>query len=296
MELYAGMVENVDFHVGRLIAYLKEIGEYENTIFIVFGDNGAEGTDLFKMVAGTPGTRDYLFAAANWSQTHPNAWGDPGSYVSYGPMWAQVSMTPFSQYKGWMAEGGIRNALIVSGPAVKRPKGSINNGLMHVADLMPTLLEIAGTSYPKTYEGRELLPLIGKSWGKVLAGEAESPRTAQDYIAWEIFGNHAVRQGDWKLRWEYQPLGKGDWELYNLATDPAERTDLAAKNPKKVKELVALWDSYVRANNVVLPSRSMFETLEAQLPKRVPDDPGYPPLIYKRQFVPPKEMMADPKP
>ena len=123
MELYAGMVENLDFHVGRLVDHLKKIGEYENTIFVVFGDNGAEGTDLFKMIAGTPGTRDYLFAAINWSQTHPNAWGDPGSYVGYGPMWAQVSMTPFSQYKGWLAEGGIRNALVVSGPVVTRSQG-----------------------------------------------------------------------------------------------------------------------------------------------------------------------------
>ncbi len=105
-------------------------------------------------------------------------------------------MTPFSQYKGWLAEGGIRNALIVSGPAVKRPKGSINHGLMHVADLMPTLLEIAGASYPKTREGRELPALIGKSWGPLLAGQAESPRTEQDYLAWEIFGNRAVRQGE----------------------------------------------------------------------------------------------------
>jgi arylsulfatase len=296
MELYAGMVENLDFHVGRLIDHLKEIGEYENTIFLVFGDNGAEGTDLFKMIAGTPGTRDFLFAAINWSQTHPNAWGDPGSYVAYGPMWAQVSMTPFSQYKGWLAEGGIRNALIVSGPAVKRPKGSINHGFMHVADIMPTLLEIAGTSYPKSRDGHETPPLMGTSWGKVLAGQADSPRTEQDYLGWEIFGNRAIRQGDWKLRWEYKPLGKGDWELFNLAADPAERIDLAAARPDKVKALVALWGSYVKTNNVVLPSRSPFETLEDQLPKRVPDDPGFPPLIYKRQFVPPSDMLADPKP
>jgi arylsulfatase A-like enzyme len=296
MELYAGMVENLDFHVGRLIDHLKQIGEYENTIFLVFGDNGAEGTDLFKMIAGTPGTRDYLFAAINWSQTNPNAWGDPGSYVAYGPMWAQVSMTPFSQYKGWLAEGGIRNALIVSGPAVKRPKGTINNGLMHVADIMPTLLEIAGTSYPKTNNGQALPALVGTSWGEVLAGQAESPRTEQDYLGWEIFGNRAVRQGGWKLRWEYKPLGKGDWELFNLAIDPAERKDLAAERPDKVKALVALWDSYVRANNVVLPSRSPFETLEDQLPKRVPDDPGFPPMLYKRQFMPPKDMLVDPKP
>jgi arylsulfatase len=296
MELYAGMMENLDFHVGRLIAYLKKIGEYENTIFLAFGDNGAEGNDLFAQIAGKPGTRDFLFAAINWSQTHPNAWGDPGSYVSYGPMWAQVSMTPFSQYKGWLAEGGIRNALVVSGPAVKRPKGSINSGLMHVADIMPTLLEIAGASYPKTREGRELPSLIGKSWGQMLAGQAESPRMEQDYLAWEIFGNRAVRQGDWKLRWQYKPFGKGDWELFNLKADPAERNNLAAEHPDKVQALLTLWDSYALTNNVILPSRSVFETLEDVLPQRVPDDTGYPPLIYKQQFVPPKDMTADPKP
>ena len=295
MELYAGMLENLDFHVGRLIDHLKKIGEYDNTIFIVFGDNGAEGTDLFQMVAGSPGSRDYLFAAINWSQTHPKAWGDPGSYVGYGPMWAQVSMTPFSQYKGWMAEGGIRNALIVSGPGVRQPAGSINHGLMHVADIMPTLLDVAGASYPKTHQGRELPPLIGKSWSRVLAGQADSVRTDQDYLAWEIFGNRAVRQGDWKLRWQFKPYGKGDWELFNVAKDPAERKDVAAQNPEKVKALTALWDDYVKANNVIVPNRSMFETLEDQLPMRVPVDSGYPPLMYKRQFVPPEEMMADPK-
>lgn len=297
MELYAGMVENVDFHVGRLIDYLKNIGEYENTIFIVFGDNGAEGTDLFAQVAGSSGTRDFLYGAIKWSQTHPNAWGDPGSYVGYGPMWAQVSMTPFSQYKGWTAEGGIRNALIVSGPSVKRPQGSLNNGLMHVADIMPTLLEIAGADYPKkTADGQELPPMMGKSWVRTLSGEEDSPRTAQDYIGWEVFGNRAIRQGDWKIRWQYKPFGKGDWELFNVAADPAERKDLAAEQPEKLQELIALWDNYVKTNGVIVPDRSIFETLEDTLPQRVPDDPGYPPLVNKKQFVPPQDLVADPKP
>jgi arylsulfatase A-like enzyme len=296
MELYAGMVENLDHHVGRLINHLKEIGEYENTIFLLFGDNGAEGNDLFKMISGTPGTRDFLFGAINWSQTDPKAWGDPGSYVAYGPMWAQVSMTPFSQYKGWVAEGGIRNGLIVSGPNVKRPKGSINDGLMSVADIMPTLLDVAGASYPKKIDGHAVPALIGTSWTKMLAGQAESPRSAQDYLGWEVFGNRAIRQGDWKLRWQYEPLGKGDWELFNVTADPAERHDLAAKNPDKLRAMLALWDDYVKTNNVILPSRSAFEVLKDQLPPRVPDDPGYPPLIYKRQFVPPKDMTAAPKP
>jgi len=296
MELYAGMVENLDFHVGRLIDYLKKIGEYDNTVFIVFGDNGAEGTDLFAMITGTPGTRNSLFAATKWSNTDPNAWGDRGSYVAYGPMWAQVSMTPFSQYKGWVGEGGIRNGLIVSGPVVKRPKGSINHGVMHVADIMPTLLELAGASYPKTHDGHEVPALMGKSWIPMLAGQEDSPRTDQDYLAWEIFGNRAVLQGEWKLRWEYKPLGDGDWELFNIKADPSERKDLAAERPDKLREMIGLWDSYARANNVVVPSRSIFETLKDSLPPRVPVDPGYPPLNYKRQFIPPKDMMADPKP
>jgi arylsulfatase len=105
-----------------------------------------------------------------------------------------------------------------------------------------------------------------------------------------------VIQGGWKIRWEYKPFGKGDWELFNIAVDPGERKDLAAEHPDKLKAMTALWDQYVKANNVVLPSRSMFETLEDQLPPRVPVDDGYPPLLYKKQFVPPKDMMADPKP
>lgn len=294
MELYAGMMENLDYHVGRLVQHLKEIGEYENTVFLFMGDNGAEGTDLFGQIAGTPGTRDFLYAAINWSQTHPNSWGDPGSYVAYGPMWAQVSMTPFSQYKGWVAEGGIRNALIVKGPVVKRSAGSINHSLMHVADIMPTLLDIAGGQYPKTYQGHELPLLNGTSWGSMLAGQSESVRTDKDYIAWEVFGNRAVRQGDWKLRWEYKSFGKGEWELFNLVKDPGERIDLAAQEPKKLHEMLGLWDHYVKTNNVILPSRSPFETLEDNLPPRVPVEAGYPPLLYKKQFVPPAEMVAKP--
>ena len=293
MELYAGMVENMDHHVGRLLDYLKSIGEYENTVFLVFGDNGAEGTDLFEMIAGTPGTLNYLHAAINWSNTDPKAWGEPGSFIGYGPMWAQVSMTPFSQFKGWLAEGGIRNALIVSGPVVNRPDGSINHAVVHIVDIMPTLLEVAGTEYPDSLGDTELPAITGKSWLPLLAGKTDAIRSEQDYLAWELFGNRALRQGDWKLRWQWEPYGTGDWELYNLATDPSERSNLADQAPDKLAAMLKLWDQYVVENNVILPSRSLFETLEKQLPKRVPDDPGYPPLINKRQFVPPPEMVKE---
>jgi len=295
MELYAGLVENLDHHIGRLVDHLKQIGEYENTIFIVFGDNGAEGTDLGAMIGGTPGTLNYLFFASKWSNNNPNAWGQPNSYVGYGPGWAQVSMTPFSQYKGLMAEGGIRNALIVSGPINKLPKGSINHGTMFVGDIMPTLLEVAGGKYPETFNGKAQPKLSGKSWLPLLNGQASSPRTDKDYIAWEVFGNRAVRQGDWKIRWEIKPIGKSDWELFNLVQDPAERNDLAAQNPDKLKEMIVLWDKYAKENNVILPDRTVFETMEDQLPQRFPVQEGYPPLINIRQFVPPASMMAEPK-
>ncbi|MCU0370613.1 MAG: arylsulfatase [Bacteroidales bacterium] len=295
MELYAGLVENLDYHIGLLIDHLKEIGEYDNTIFIIFGDNGAEGNDLGAMIAGQPGSLNSLFFAKEWSNNSPQAWGEPGSYVGYGPGWAQVSMTPFSQYKGWLAEGGVHNALVVSGPVNKRAKGSINNGLMSIADIMPTLLEVAGAEYPETYNGNELPPLIGKSWTRVLAGEAGTPRTPEDYLAWELFGNRALRQGDWKLRWEFAPLGKSEWELFNLAEDPAERNDLASANPDKVKEMLLLWEDYVKSNNVILPSRSPFENLIDVLPMRFPVEAGYPPMIHKKQYTPPQDMMAEPK-
>ncbi len=293
MELYAGMVENMDHHIGRLVDYLKSVGEYENTIFIVFGDNGAEGTDLFETIAGTPGSLNYLFAAKHWSNNDPKAWGEPGSFIGYGPMWAQVSMTPFSQYKGWLAEGGIRNALIVSGAGVKRPGGSINDAVMHISDIMPTLLETAGTTYPAKYKDRTLPPINGESWHPLLTGETDSVRSGDDYLAWEIFGNRALRQGNWKLRWQYKPFGTGEWELYDLSTDPGERSNLAAESPEKVTAMLGLWDQYVVENNVIIPNRSPYETLEDQLPPRVPDDPGFPPLLNKRQFVPPTEMTKE---
>ena len=201
-------------------------------------------------------------------------------------------MTPFSQFKGMTAEGGIRNALIVSGPAVKRPKGSINGGFMHVADIMPTLLEAAGTAYPKTLKGHDLPPLVGKSWMPVLAGRAESPRTDQDYMGWEIFGNRALRQGDWKLRWEWKPYGTGDWELYNLASDPVERTNLAAQNPDKLKALLGALGR-VRQSEQRDPPQPL-DVRErrghsCRRDSRSTRDTRR--LIYKGQFVPPAALI-----
>ena len=90
-------------------------------------------------------------------------------------------------------------------------------------------------------------------------------------------------------------MAKEEWELFNLASDPGERKDLAKEQPEKLNALLKLWDKYVKENNVIIPSRSPFETMDDALPPRVPVEAGYPPLIYERQFIPPQNMMADPK-
>jgi arylsulfatase len=289
MELYAAMVENMDHHIGRLIDYLKSIDEYDDTLFLFFSDNGPEGTDLGAMLRGQAGSENFLFHAIKWSQTHPDAWGRTGSYVGYGAPWAQVSATPFRLYKGWPAEGGIRSPLLVSGAGVLRPAGSINDGVMHVMDVAVTLLDVAGVDPPSSYKGREIAPMQGRSWVPTLAGKAESPRGPDNWLGWELWGNRAIRKGDWKLLWMHKPMGTADWELFNLKEDPGETRDLASEHPKKVRELLALWKEYVRTNNVILPDRHLFESLEDALPARVPVSEGWPPMNFKRPFVPPKE-------
>lgn len=291
MELYAALVENMDYHTGRLIDYLKKTGEYDNTLFIFFADNGAEGNDLAHMVAGQKGTKDFLHYARRYSQTHPNAWGRPESSVTYGPGWAQLSATPFREYKWWLSEGGIRTPLIVAGAGVQQKAGSINHSLLHVMDLAPTILEVTGLSHPATYDGHPVAPMQGKSWMPMLAGKTDSPRAPSDWLGWEMIGNRAIRQGEWKLLWEHKPHGTDDWTLYNLAQDPGERHDLAAQEPQKVKQLLTLWDEYVKTNNVILPSRYVLEQMEKQLPTRTRVDEGFPPITFQKPFVPPQELI-----
>jgi arylsulfatase len=166
---------------------------------------------------------------------------------------------------------------------------------MHVADIMPTLLDVAGADYPDTLEGRRLPPLFGKSWVPMLAGEADAVRSDEDYLAWEIFANRALRQGNWKIRWQWKPFGKEEWQLFDLAADPAELNDLASSHPEKLASMLELWKEYVAANNVIIPSRSVFEALDDALPQRFPYAPGYPPITTQRQYVPPAELFKEVK-
>ena len=294
MELYAAMVEYMDDQIGRVFNYLKEIGEYDNTVVIFISDNGAEGNDLRAMVAGQLGTLGFLHAMNNFAEDGHNSLGRKGTYAEYGPLWAQVSMAPFRIYKGWTSEGGIRSPLIVSGPGVQGAGKLNKQAILHVMDIVPTLLELAGVQHPSTYKGREVTPMQGKSWVGMLEGRTQSPRTSDDWLGWELFGNRAIRLGDWKISWLYQPLGTGGWQLFNLAQDPGEENDLSAEFPEKETELIALWDQYVATNGVVIGDRSPFEGAKKALPDRVPDFDNYPPVrgMEAIPYAKLKELMA----
>jgi arylsulfatase A-like enzyme len=278
MEIYAGMVEYMDDQIGRVFNYLKRIGKYENTVVIFISDNGAEGNDLRAMVAGQVGSMGFLHAMNNFAEDAHNSLGRKGTYVEYGPAWAQVSMAPFRIYKGWVSEGGTRSPLIVSGPGVQGAGGLNKKAVLHVMDIVPTVLELAGVQHPSTYRGRKVAPVQGKSWVGMLAGRTQSPRTSNDWLGWELFNNRAIRQGDWKISWLLRPLGNEDWQLFNLADDPAERYDLSNKFPEKKRELVVLWDEYVKQNGVIIGNRSPFERARKGLPDPVPALDNYPPL------------------
>jgi len=290
MELYAGMVEYMDDQIGRVFDYLKEIGEYDNTIVMFMSDNGAEGNDLRAMVAGQPGTMGFLHGMNNFAEDGHNSLGRKGTYSEYGPAWAQVSMAPFRIYKGWVAEGGIRSPLIISGPGVKGAGGINKKAVLHVTDVVPTILELAGIEQPSTYKGREIAPIQGKSWVGMLAGDTPSPRTSSDWLGWELFGNKAIRQGDWKITWLYEPLGSEDWQLFNLSEDPGEQQDLSDAQPQKREQLIALWDEYAETNGVIIGARSPFEQAGKHLPTRVPDSDNYPP-IRGLEAVPYKKLL-----
>jgi arylsulfatase len=118
----------------------------------------------------------------------------------------------------------------------------------------------------------------GKSWVRMLAGSTQSPRTSDDWLGWELFGNRAIRQREWKISWLYQPLGTEDWQLFNLAEDPGEQYDLSAKFPMKKEALVALWDEYVKTNGVIIGERSPFEGARKALRDPVPEFDSYPPF------------------
>lgn len=243
MAVYAGMLEAMDFHIGRLVAHLRASGEYANTVFIFLSDNGPEPSDPLQVLPVA------AWIKFNYS-TALDDLGAKGSYAAIGPSWASAAASPGSFYKFYAGEGGVRVPLIVSAPARFRP-GRIESSFAHIKDLVPTILDISGTpDHQGRYQGRSVEPITGSSLLPVLRGQATVTHPADRPIGYELAGNAALYKGDYKLLRNLPPLGDGQWHLYNIVNDPGEARDLRDAQPERYAQMLADYAEYARSHGV----------------------------------------------
>lgn len=253
MEIYAAVVERMDFHLGRVLDHLKKTGQLNNTLVVFMSDNGSDGSDRSKI----PGNAKWL--AEEWDLGFANM-GRRGSYVFPGAGWARSSVGPARMYKEFLSEGGIRSPAIMMLPRTTK-KGVLAKELVTVKDIAPTILDYAGVDHPgHEYRGITIEPMSGVSLLPFLRGKAESPHHPDEIMGWELFGQRAIRQGSWKLlrlsselKWLVVPERADQWSLYNITEDPGEVHDLSSREPEKLAEMIALWEQYAEQHNVILP-------------------------------------------
>lgn len=258
MEIYAAMLENLDFHIGRLIAFLEEIGELDNTVILFMSDNGAESD----VVRSNPTFRGRW--GATWDNSYENL-GRATSFTSIGPGWAQASTAPFNRAKGFINEGGTRvPAFILYGSGVNPI--DIDDQFLRAMDIAPTFLELAGTEpVSGSYRGREVVEIEGRSFARILDGNHQPLYSNDEAIGSELHGHRALRRGRYKLVWEQAagntwwdypvPDSWYRWSLYDIESDPSESRDLSEDYPELVAEMIALWDDYADAHGVVREAR-----------------------------------------
>ena len=220
MAVYAGMVDRLDWNIGRLVAWLENEGKLDSTLIVFCSDNGA--------------CPDGMKPERTAHEKQFKAWQKQSSLV-YGLPWAHVSSTPFRSFKGSQYEGGTASPCIVHWPAgIKMPKGAINPTPAHLLDIMPTLVEVSGGAYPKTYKGRDVQPFEGVSILPALAGQAIQ-RVKPLYFQFAYY--RGLIDGVWKI----VSFNAEPWELYHLGEDPTELVDRSAEKPEIAARLQAEW-------------------------------------------------------
>ena len=247
MTVYAAMIEAMDYHVGRLILHLREIGEYENTIFIFTSDNGSEASGS----RANAGSLAKMAQALQGYSTDYETLGLKGSFNSIGPSFASAAASPLAYYKFYSGEGGMRVPLIIAGESIS-PEQSKTNAFSFVTDLTPTILELCQVNQPgERYGGRLVEPIIGRSLVSILDNKTEQVYSAYDTVGYELAGNAALFQGDYKLVLNRGPLGDDNWHLFNIVVDPGETSDLAISMPDKRQSMISAYERYARVNQVL---------------------------------------------
>jgi arylsulfatase len=233
MELYAGMVDNLDYNIGRLIQYLKDIGRFENTLIVFMSDNGAAAEDFFY----DPHYGSFL--RQHFNDDYENM-GQPDSYISYGPQWAEAGSSPFRYFKGFTTEGGIVAPMIITGHNLER-KNEIHHGLATLMDIAPTFYEVANVTYPEKFEGKEIYPLKGRSLMPFVSGKTDEIHSENYVFGLEHAQRIMIRKGNWKITNISTPFLEENFELYDLTEDLAELKDLKDAEPEKYNELLEEW-------------------------------------------------------
>lgn len=247
MAVYGAMIEAMDFHIGRLVAYLKSNGQFENTIFVFTSDNGSEGSGP----ANPQAFPDSLFPGRMGYHNDYERLGLKGSYNSISPSFASASASPLSFYKFYTGEGGMRVPLIIAGEPLPH-KQVLSPAFAWATDITPTILSLAGVEAPGArYAGRPVLPMIGRDLGPVLEGISDSVYRENDAVGYELTGHAVLFQGDYKLVVNQPPLGDGQWRLFNIIRDPGEVVDLAAEEPVVFQRMLSRYQRYARDNGVL---------------------------------------------
>ena len=245
MAVHAAMIDRMDQGIGRIINALKESNQLDNTLIIFLSDNGASAEVAANYGPGFDRPSETRDGSTIHYVTNKDIMPGPETtYTSIGPRWANVANTPYRYWKAESYEGGIHTPFIAFWPhGLKLKKGSINNNVCHIMDLMPTCLELAQTTYPNAYNGHKLLPIQGISFLPVLKNENY---TGHDVLCNEHYGAKYIRQGEWKL------VAKNNeaWHLYHIADDETEMNDVAVKYPEKVQVLDGLWQKWANENHV----------------------------------------------
>jgi arylsulfatase/uncharacterized sulfatase len=247
MAAYAAMGTAMDREIGRLIAHLKTIGAYENTIFVFLSDNGAEATDPMNMGAFTRWNANQLYDQSIAQQ------GRPGSLTAQGAGFASASVSPLRGYKFTASEGGLRVPMIMAWPGNPAIKGgSVATGFAHVTDMPMTLLKLAGVAAQQgRFAGRPVEPMTGLDLTPMLTGAASSVHSADKPLGYELSGNAVLFKGDYKLVKNLPPYGDGRWRLYNISADPGETLDLSGSDPARFAAMQKDYVAFAKVNKVL---------------------------------------------